>query len=118
MVRLLQLWSGWAASWASVRRTLLWPSTKSNSPHAIRAALAGPGPVVALVALVEPVVLGPPERLTLLAAVVQELAALPVAAVQGPVLALALGLVMAEPAERVVAGPARLAAAQVWRTRS
>src|SRR3954449_1126018 len=95
-VRPLRLLSGWVVSWALVRRMSPYPSTKSSSPHAIRAAEpAALGPVQ-LAALA---VLGPPERPALLSAgAVQELAALPAAAVQEPVLA----------------GPAVRAAAQVW----
>src|SRR4051812_49982262 len=39
MVRLLRLWSVWVASSALARRMSRCPSTKSSSPHAIRAAV-------------------------------------------------------------------------------
>src|SRR3954447_7577902 len=116
MVRLLRLWSVWVASSALARRMSRCPSTKSSSPHAIRAAvLAAMQGRVELVLLERP---GRPGRPELARLGPREPAALRGARIPEPVLALALEAETVEPLERVAPGPARLAAAQVCRTRS
>src|SRR3954454_6629384 len=116
MVRLLRLLSGWVASSALARRMSRCPSTKSSSPHAIRAAvLAAVQGRVELVLLERP---GGPGRRELAGLGPREPAALRGARIPEPVLALALEAETVEPLERVAPGPARLAAAQVCRTRS
>src|SRR3954452_21993353 len=119
MVRLLRLWSVWVASSALARRMSRCPSTKSSSPHAIRATvLAAVQGRVELVLLERPGRPGRTGRPELAGLGPREPAALRGARIPEPVLALALEAETVEPLERVAPGPARLAAAQVCRTRS